>query len=274
MVEPSKGKGWIIGQYKAISAAVGDKLIFSYSKSHNVYRLATRQSSCPSDFFASGAVAKLVGAKNAGSGSGSFPNRVEVTMASSGTFYYACEVSGHCNAGMIVKVVVASKGKNASPPPPPPPVAASITLDMAIDSIKLGSAARSKFESDFRTDVAAALGVKAEQIVIKSISAGSVKVDFTVAANSNGLVIGTSKLASAFSKPGVSLGGAKSISTIASNGKSVTPSTNSQDTSPSQQVTQTTSGGFKSGPLGLSGHARGYVGLVMSMSVLVAWTVL
>eukprot|EP01048_Picozoa_sp_COSAG05_P022472 COSAG05_NODE_4509_length_1483_cov_12.553468_2_plen_322_part_01 len=68
------------------------------------------------------------------------------------------------------------------PPAPPAPatLSSSLTLPMELAAIAPGTSARGAFEAGFRSDVAAALGVSMERIVILAISAGSVVVDFAV----------------------------------------------------------------------------------------------
>ena len=57
-------------------------------------------------------------------------------------------------------------------------VRAKLVLPVAIDTIPEGTPEREAFESSFKDDIGAHLGVDSARIVINSVSAGSVLVDF------------------------------------------------------------------------------------------------
>jgi len=113
------------------------------------------------------------------------------------------------------------------PSPPPPPaksVSSRLTLDKDIGTIGEGSAARKAFEDAFRTDLATLLGnITKTRVVITSIKAGSIVVDFYVLADSSGKALTASSLTTAFKSSGVSIGGAKSTAAITSSDITTTP---------------------------------------------------
>ena len=91
----------------------------------------------------------------------------------------------------------------------------SLTVELDIASIKSGSAARTKFEIEFRRDVAAAMKVQTSQIKITSVKAGSVEVSFSVLATANGgQTVSLQQAREAFAKPGVSIAGTQTTAAI------------------------------------------------------------
>ncbi|GAB4815752.1 hypothetical protein N2152v2_002798 [Parachlorella kessleri] len=102
------GSGWKLGvTYTDLTVKQGDTLVFNYNPSaHDVYRLPS--GACNFD-----SSAVRVDA-------GSSPARV--TLDQPGTYWYACSKPGHCDGGMLQKVVVeaaavASPSPEASPSP-------------------------------------------------------------------------------------------------------------------------------------------------------------
>jgi hypothetical protein len=90
------------------------------------------------------------------------------------------------------------------PPPPPPPatkVIATLTLAGDVETVAgaEGSAERATFETAFKDDVAATVGVSVDQIAIVSITAASVEVVFEVLPTSSGESVDASAVQTAFS---------------------------------------------------------------------------
>ena len=94
----------------------------------------------------------------------------------------------------------------ASTPSTPPPLTVTATLKFASDlsSIPENSVARTTFETNFKTDVAAEIGVTAGQIFITSIRDGSVVVEFEVTSAEEGTA---AAISTAFASGGVSIAG-------------------------------------------------------------------
>ncbi|GAB4815751.1 hypothetical protein N2152v2_002797 [Parachlorella kessleri] len=93
-------KGWTLGvTYDDLKVKPGDTLVFNYNPSaHNVYSLSSGQCN-----FDSGAT-KLNGS----------PTRV--TLDKPGTYWYGCSIPGHCDGGMLQKVVVEAADAPAPSP--------------------------------------------------------------------------------------------------------------------------------------------------------------
>lgn len=70
-----------------------------------------------------------------------------------------------------------------------------------------GTESRIKFEADFARDVASALGIVASRIIVNSIVAGSVVVDFSIRPDSAGAPISTAVITGAFGQAGVAIAG-------------------------------------------------------------------
>jgi hypothetical protein len=81
---------WHLTTFDPIEATVGDVLVFEYTSYHNVYELYPGQTTCPDNFFRSGRMATLRGADDAGGGSGSNSNRIEVVLGAAGVRTFAC----------------------------------------------------------------------------------------------------------------------------------------------------------------------------------------
>jgi hypothetical protein len=72
------------------------------------------------------------------------------------------------------------------PTVPPEPVVAQLTFEMPIESVpEEGSFARQAFENGFARDLATSLDMDASNIIILSISGGSVIIDFAILPNAN-----------------------------------------------------------------------------------------
>ena len=94
-------------------------------------------------------------------------------------------------------------------------VSATITLDTDIATIKPGSSSRKAFESAFTTDIAKAVGdIDKKRVRILGIQAGSVIVNFRIAADKSGKAIAESAITKAFSSTGVSIAGSKTTTKI------------------------------------------------------------
>jgi hypothetical protein len=94
----------------AYTITVGDKLRFSYSSSHNVWKMSSASKYEACDF---GGGTELAGTTYGG-GSGSTANIYEAVVTTAGTLYIACEQGSHCSAGQQ-KVVITVE---AAPLPP------------------------------------------------------------------------------------------------------------------------------------------------------------
>lgn len=91
-----------------------------------------------------------------------------------------------------------------APPAPPPPatkVIATLTLDGDLETVAgaEGSAEREIFETAFKDDVAASIGVPTDRIAIVSITAASIEVVFEVLPTSSGESVEASVVRDAFS---------------------------------------------------------------------------
>ena len=96
-----------------------------------------------------------------------------------------------------------------------PTVESSITLAGDIATIGAeGSASYNTFKSSFEADMASNVGVEASRVELTTLSAGSIAAGFTVAPSATGVPFSAAQLTSAFSAPGVSLGGMSSSSVI------------------------------------------------------------
>merc|ERR1712167_244147 len=133
-------------------------------------------------------------------------------------------------------------------------ITAQITLDTDFDTIKdKSSAAYTKFETDFKTDVAKLLKVTTEQIIVKSIKAGSVVVDFVVNPAIDGTKVTASNLATAFKESGKSIAGAKTTTFIKADGSSAapTPTPTPNPPPPTPAAPPAGSGAFIAAPMGV-----------------------
>lgn len=81
-------------------------------------------------------------------------------------------------------------------------VGAQITLDLDFNALP------ASFESDFRADVAQVLGVQKAQVVVVTVAAGSVVVEFVVSPSDGGDAISAASLSAALSETSVQLAGA------------------------------------------------------------------
>ena len=106
---------------------VGYKLSFRYSSYHNVYLMASEDAYDSCDF--TGAT-ELV-STSLGSGSDvTPPNLYEAVVTAAGMFYFACQVSGHCDMGQKVAITVdTAASTQPSPPSTPNSGCTDITLD-------------------------------------------------------------------------------------------------------------------------------------------------
>ena len=98
----------------------------------------------------------------------------------------------------------------------PGTVTATLTLATDFASIPEDSVARTTFETNFKADVAAAIGVTAGQIFITSISDGSVVVEFAVTPAEDGTPADASAVSTAFASSGVSIAGSTTTLAVAS----------------------------------------------------------
>ena len=97
---------WIIPmpQPRVITIARGDSVTFSWQYEHNVYESANE--------------ADYNGCSTTGGTMLGTTSPYQHTFTADGTFYFICEVNGHCNAGQKIRITVVPP---ALPPPPPPP---------------------------------------------------------------------------------------------------------------------------------------------------------
>ena len=108
------------------SVAVGDKLSFKYNSYHNVYLMASKAAYDGCDF----AGATELASTSLGGGSGGTPNLYEAVVTAAGMFYFACQVSGHCDMGQKVAITVdTAASTQPSPPSTPNSGCTDITLD-------------------------------------------------------------------------------------------------------------------------------------------------
>jgi hypothetical protein len=92
-------------------------------------------------------------------------------------------------------------------------VSASITLDVDITHVLNN---RDRFERTFAADMAQVLGIDdSSRVLVQSITAASVVIDFVILPDSTGTLLPEAKLTKAFSSPGVSIAGAKTTAPIA-----------------------------------------------------------
>ena len=89
---------------QTLSVAVGDTVTFSWSFSHNVY-LSASQADYNSCATTGGTMLATTSV-----------NTYQHTFSSAGTFYFICEVSGHCSADQKIAITATAP----SPPPAPP----------------------------------------------------------------------------------------------------------------------------------------------------------
>merc|ERR1711904_404761 len=83
-----------------------------------------------------------------------------------------------------------------------------IKLAITISSVgAAGSASRIKFEADFSKDVAAKLQITVDRVVVNSITAGSVVVDFSIRPDKIGAPMAVTAVTTVFSAPGVAIAG-------------------------------------------------------------------
>ena len=76
--------------------SVGDTVKFTWSGTHNVYKMASKTAYDNCDF---------TGATNQGSTS-----PVAVSISEAGVTYYACKVGSHCQANQKIMITTASEG--------------------------------------------------------------------------------------------------------------------------------------------------------------------
>ena len=109
------------------NVVVGYKLSFRYSSYHNVYLMASEDAYDSCDF--TGAT-ELV-STSLGSGSDvTPPNLYEAVVTAAGMFYFACQVSGHCDMGQKVAITVdTAASTQPSPPSTPSSGCTDITLN-------------------------------------------------------------------------------------------------------------------------------------------------
>jgi len=91
---------WTLGQnFADRTASVGDTITFTWdSGRHGVYRIPS--GNCPSTFEDGRNGQVEIQAATSG------PQTVTYTFENSGTYWFACPVDGHCDAGMLFKVDV------------------------------------------------------------------------------------------------------------------------------------------------------------------------
>jgi Ca2+-binding EF-hand superfamily protein len=102
----------------------------------------------------------------------------------------------------------AGEGDCPEPPPPPPAnsVVASLSLNTDLATIQEGTEERRLFEEQFKGDVAGLVGVGVDRIVVTSIAAGSIVVDFLILPDGS-VAFSTAALETVFGVPGVVVAG-------------------------------------------------------------------
>lgn len=160
-----------------------------------------------------GTIQSTIGPSDTAGGGGD----VDVTQVNSVTEEYSAQVQvsevqffRRVSSGTVVSL-------------PTTAVSATITLDTDFDAIgsDVDAEGYQQFVSSFKADAATLLGVSRTQIVVNSVLAASVVVNFTVVPNEDGRSLTVVALSTAFSRPGVSLAGAITTSTITSAGVTV-----------------------------------------------------
>lgn len=81
-----------------MTAVVGEKIVFKYSASHNVYMMPSAVAYTSCNFTGATSLATT----SLGGGSGMYPNQYTYTCAAGGGVYLACQVGGHCAGGQKV----------------------------------------------------------------------------------------------------------------------------------------------------------------------------
>ena len=102
-------------------------------------------------------------------------------------------------------------------------ITAAITLDVDIATIgAAGSSTYTVFAADFAAGMGSVLGVDSDRIIVNSVTAGSVSVDFSVLPDpETGTGIPTSTITTAFAATGVTVGSYTSETTIAASAVAV-----------------------------------------------------
>ena len=105
-------------------------------------------------------------------------------------------------------------------------ITAAVVLDIDISSIADRPAWSLTFATSFKADMAGLIGgnVTADQVLVNSITAGSVVVEFTIVPDSRGAAVTPGALANVFATAGISIAGAFTESVIVSSDVAVTPS--------------------------------------------------
>jgi hypothetical protein len=94
-------------------------------------------------------------------------------------------------------------------------IAAQLTLSIDFASLVEGTPERAAFETQFREDVAAALGgIDTGRVRIKSIRAGSTVVDFLVLPSYDGTAMAATVMTEAFSSDGILIAGSSTTSGV------------------------------------------------------------
>jgi hypothetical protein len=114
------------------------------------------------------------------------------------TVTYRCAAGGQFITSDLCRVVGVAKPLSSS--------IAVVTMVLATDIAKIGTDGtliRLQFKTEFVLDVAARLRISADRIAIVSISAGSVKVVFSILSMPNQIPISSAAIIAAFSAPGL-----------------------------------------------------------------------
>ena len=102
---------WVIPMDpQTLSVATGDTVTFAWSGYHNVYSVSTQ---AEFDGCTRTDATELAPSSSGGSYS--------ITLDTPGTFFYICEVGGHCESGQKLAVTVTNSGGDPSSPSSPPP---------------------------------------------------------------------------------------------------------------------------------------------------------
>merc|ERR1711924_452112 len=106
-----------------------------------------------------------------------------------------CSGGGAAAKAALLSAFTSECGAGTPPPPPPPThrLTSQVTYDIELTAINDGTAARTAFETEFKADVATAMGgtYTAADVTINSIVSGSVVVDFSVTVLSSDVTTAT-----------------------------------------------------------------------------------
>ena len=114
----------------------GTLLTFRYNIYHNLYLMQTQAAYDSCDL---AQTITLAGSNHSGGEPGQPYNKYEIVMATAGTHYFTCHISGHCAAGQ--KITVTAVDPPSMPPPSTPPSEGGVDAMGIILPVVVGVAA-------------------------------------------------------------------------------------------------------------------------------------